>query len=100
MNAPSFSGVARESIGIISDEPKPNKPLDTAWIVLEAANDLGDDATVEACRRVIDANLKGTPAALTSMSSAAFDGMSARCGLRGRVAAGQISLMPTGYTLT
>jgi hypothetical protein len=30
-----------------------------AWLVLEAANDLGDEATVEACRRVIDADLKG-----------------------------------------
>jgi hypothetical protein len=47
---------------MVSDEPKPDQPLDAAWIVLEAANDLGDDATVEACRRVIDANLNGTPA--------------------------------------
>ena len=30
-----------------------------AWLVLEAANDLGDHAAVEACRRVIDANLNG-----------------------------------------
>jgi hypothetical protein len=37
-------------------------PLDAAWLVLEAANDLGDTATIEACRRVIDANLNGTPA--------------------------------------
>jgi hypothetical protein len=36
--------------------------MDAAWIVLEAANDLGDHATVEICRRVIDANLNGTPA--------------------------------------
>jgi hypothetical protein len=34
-------------------------PVDMAWLVLEAANDLGDDATVEACRRVIDASLNG-----------------------------------------
>jgi hypothetical protein len=26
--------------------------LDAAWLVLEAANDLGDLATVEACRRM------------------------------------------------
>lgn len=58
MNALSF-GVCRRP-GIVSDEPKPDKPVDTAWIVLEAANDLGDNATVEACRRVIDANLNGT----------------------------------------
>jgi hypothetical protein len=38
------------------------EPSDTAWIVLEAANDLGDTAAVEACRRVIDANLGGAPA--------------------------------------
>ncbi len=34
-------------------------PVDMAWLVLEAANDLRDDATVEACRRVIDASLNG-----------------------------------------
>jgi hypothetical protein len=42
------------------EEPGPDKSLDVAWNVLEAANDLGDAATVEACRRVIDASLKGT----------------------------------------
>jgi hypothetical protein len=57
MNAISFGTVARGRLGINTDEPKPDKPLDAAWIVLEAANDLGDHATVEACRRVIDANL-------------------------------------------
>jgi hypothetical protein len=37
--------------------------LDTAWTILEAANDLGDATAVEACRRVIDAALRGgTPA--------------------------------------
>lgn len=36
--------------------------VDTAWLVLEAANDLGDEQAVEACRRVIDANLKGASA--------------------------------------
>jgi hypothetical protein len=45
-----------------SDEPKPDKSLDAAWNVLEAANDLGDHVTVEACRRVIDAGLNGTAA--------------------------------------
>lgn len=62
MNAISFGAAARESLGIVSDEPKPDKPLDAAWIVLEAANDLGDHATVDVCRRVIDANLNGKPA--------------------------------------
>jgi hypothetical protein len=60
MNGISFGAVAHERSGMISDES--NKPLDAAWIVLEAANDLGDDATVEICRRVIDANLDGRPA--------------------------------------
>lgn len=36
--------------------------VDAAWLVLEAANDLGDHAAVEACRRVIDAELNGTVA--------------------------------------
>jgi hypothetical protein len=60
MNAISFD--VRKRSGIVSDEPKPDQPVDAAWIVLEAANDLGDHATVEVCRRVIDANLNGTPA--------------------------------------
>ena len=38
-------------------------PGDVAWTVLDAANDLGDAVTIDACRRVIDANLRGdTPA--------------------------------------
>jgi hypothetical protein len=37
-------------------------PVDVAWLVLEAANDLGDEPTVEACRRIIDASLNGKPA--------------------------------------
>ncbi|MCK1422109.1 hypothetical protein IVB14_20490 [Bradyrhizobium sp. 180] len=34
--------------------------VEAAWLVLEAANDLGDHAAIEACRRVIDAELNGT----------------------------------------
>lgn len=60
MSAPSF--IASKRPGNDSDEPKPENPLNTAWIVLEAANDLGDHATVEICRRVIDAGLNGAPA--------------------------------------
>jgi hypothetical protein len=59
MNAVSFGARKRPA----SDEPRQDKPLDAAWIVLEAANDLGDQATVEVCRRVIDASLNGKPAA-------------------------------------
>lgn len=60
MNAIAIN--VRKRPGIVSDEPQPDQPVDAAWLVLEAANDLGDHATVEACRRVIDANLNGTPA--------------------------------------
>jgi hypothetical protein len=35
---------------------------DAAWLVLEAASDLGDAAAVAACRRVIDASLNGKAA--------------------------------------
>jgi hypothetical protein len=66
-----FGSVARKRLGLgsnkpksdrpMSDKPVSDKPLDAAWIVLEAANDLGDKAAVEACRRVIDASLNGTP---------------------------------------
>jgi hypothetical protein len=59
MNEPSLG--IRKVPGIGSDEPKPENPLNAAWIVLEAANDLGDHATVEICRRVIDAGLNGAP---------------------------------------
>jgi hypothetical protein len=36
-------------------------------MVLEAANDFGDDTTIEACRRVIDASLSGTPASQSDL---------------------------------
>jgi hypothetical protein len=61
MNAIPFG--ARNCPGIGSDQARQDQPVDAAWIVLEAANDLGDHATVEVCRRVIDASLKGTLAA-------------------------------------
>jgi len=67
MNAIRYGAAAREPLGRNADEPKSEKLSDTAWIVLEAANDLGDDATVEACRRVIDANLRGTPASQSDL---------------------------------
>ena len=60
MNASSFGAAAQDRTGAASDDPTPDKSLDAAWNVLEAANDLGDDVTVEACRRVIDASLNGT----------------------------------------
>ena len=42
--------------------PPDKASVDAAWLVLEAANDLGDHAAVDACRRVIDAELNGTVA--------------------------------------
>ena len=44
-----------------------NPAGDVAWSVLDAANDLGDTVTVEACRRVIDANLRGIEPAPSDM---------------------------------
>jgi hypothetical protein len=42
------------------DASPPAKPLlDIAWTILEAANDLRDTATVDACRRVIDVTFRG-----------------------------------------
>jgi hypothetical protein len=46
----------------LATEARPDQPLDAAWMVLEAANDLNDTAAVAACRRVIDASLRGMPA--------------------------------------
>jgi hypothetical protein len=54
--------VAPGRCGDIRGEPAHDGSLDAAWMVLEAANDLGDLATVEICRRVIDASLAGTAA--------------------------------------
>jgi hypothetical protein len=64
MNAISldFGTDARKRPDLVAEGSNPDRPLDTAWMVLEAANDLGDHATVEICRRVIDADLNGTPA--------------------------------------
>jgi hypothetical protein len=36
-----------------------NPMVDCVWSVLEAANDLRDIEVVEACRRIIDAKLRG-----------------------------------------
>ena len=61
MNAIPFGAAASEHLGI-SNEPKSDPSSDVAWMVLEAATDFGDDTTIEACRRVIDASLSGRPA--------------------------------------
>ena len=42
--------------------------VEAAWLVLEAANDFGDDTAVAACRRVIDASLNGRSAAQSDLN--------------------------------
>jgi hypothetical protein len=59
MNTTSFGAAAPQPAVMEADEPGQTNLSDTAWIVLEAAHDLGDDVTVEVCRRFIDANLNG-----------------------------------------
>jgi hypothetical protein len=68
---PQFGTAARKTLnknrneGLNADAggATPDKAsVDAAWLVLEAANDLGDHTAVEACRRVIDAELNGTVA--------------------------------------
>ena len=49
--------------------PRPGKAAGRlVWTVLDAANDLGDTFTVDACRRVIDATLRGQEAAASDMA--------------------------------
>ena len=67
MNPTLFGRAASQRLGITSNEPKSDPSSDVAWMVLEAANDFGDDTTIEACRRVIDASLSGTPAAQSDL---------------------------------
>ncbi len=67
MNGLPFVAAPSERPGNAADGPKPDGALATAWIVLEAANDLGDHVTVEICRRVIDADLSGRPASPADM---------------------------------
>ena len=68
MNANSFGTTACEPHGLSRDAELPDRPsVDTAWCVLEAAKDLGDIETVDACRRVIDAHLSGRLAMQSDM---------------------------------
>jgi hypothetical protein len=60
MIALSFGTASGERLGMSVAEPKSDaSSMEMAWLVLEAANDLGDHDAVDACRRVIDANLNG-----------------------------------------
>ncbi len=63
MNPANFRATVRERLASAASRSAPDQSsAEAAWLVLEAANDLGDHAAVEACRRVIDANLSGTHA--------------------------------------
>ena len=61
------AGVSAAAVGVgihaasaaVGENQLDKSPVDVAWLVLEAANDLGDEPTVEACRRIIDASLNG-----------------------------------------
>jgi hypothetical protein len=54
------------------DAATPNKATtESVWSILEAANDLGDTSVVEACRRIIDADLRGAPAAPSDLNTIA-----------------------------
>ena len=59
MNSMNFHFVTRERLTGAAAE---KSAIETAWLVLEAANDLGDQLAVAACRRVIDASLTGAEA--------------------------------------
>ena len=62
---PQFGTAVRKTKSLTAETSgsAPEKAtVDVAWLVLEAANDLGDHAAIEACRRVIDAELNGTVA--------------------------------------
>ena len=62
---PQFGTAVRKNKNLTADAggSAPEKAsVDAAWLVLEAANDLGDQAAIAACRRVIDAELNGTVA--------------------------------------
>ncbi len=67
MNAIVFGTAAHQPPGVIFGELKFDNSSDAAWMVLEAANDFGDEATIEACRRVIDANLSDTLASQSDL---------------------------------
>ena len=54
------NSVSVEYVGIAIGKSKPENPIvSKAWTVLEAANDFGDVPTIEACQRIIEANLSG-----------------------------------------
>jgi hypothetical protein len=62
-------GVSADRSLIAARRAKPdNIWVETAWTVLEAANDLDDEATIEACQRVIDDDSDGELPAQSDMN--------------------------------
>ncbi|PSO21911.1 hypothetical protein [Bradyrhizobium sp. MOS003] len=62
---PQFGTAVRKTKGLTAEtsgSAPERATVDAAWLVLEAANDLGDHAAIDACRRVLDAELNGTVA--------------------------------------
>jgi hypothetical protein len=54
---------------VAASRPKPdNVWVATAWTVLEAAGDSGDETTIEACQRVVDDDLDGELPAQSDMN--------------------------------
>jgi hypothetical protein len=59
-----------KSFGAAASWAKPNNIwVETAWTVLEAANDVGDNLTIEACQRVIDDDWGGDLPAQSDMNT-------------------------------
>jgi hypothetical protein len=66
-NTETNDAVSFEYLGIV--DPMPENPIvSTAWTVLEAANDVDDMATVEACLRVIADSFSGAQPARSDVS--------------------------------
>ncbi len=63
MRDTSFGVMAYRTAGQGQGLATDQSAVEAAWLVLEAANDLGDEPTITACRRVIDASLNGRMAA-------------------------------------
>jgi hypothetical protein len=60
---------ADRSFGTAASRATPdNIWVEMAWTVLEAANDLDDEATIEACQRVIDDDSDGELPAQSDMN--------------------------------
>jgi hypothetical protein len=65
----TFGTVLRKPPTAAADGPAGSaSSVEAAWLVLEAANDLGDHAAVAASRRVIDASLNGKSAAQSDLN--------------------------------